>query len=193
MYVRTEESSKRMSLSIKRLWKNKAYRSTQKKIRTSKAFRQKMTETNLNRWSSSKNHDKQSKALKEARQDPVKSIKLTKGFTARCRIKYGSSGMTPSEAKLNKLLISAKLPYQFTGDGRKCDYPFSYIPDFTHNTKHIVLELNGKEHLNKRKMLRDAKRLVDMQQAGYRVLVIWFYELDDPEKLLRRIKRFARQ
>lgn len=91
------------------------------------------------------------------------------------------------EIKLIQLISFYKLPFKYVGDGRflieaKC-------PDFVNvNGKKQVIELYG-DYWHKNEDPRNRINL--FAEYGFATLVIWEHELNDVEKVARRIKEFA--
>lgn len=93
------------------------------------------------------------------------------------------------EQVLIKLFAEHKLPFKFVGDsefilGGRC-------PDFLNTDgKKQVIELFGTYW---HKLFDVAQRTEHYRQYGFQVLILWEEELDNPERLLKKVKKFARR
>jgi len=95
------------------------------------------------------------------------------------------------EQKLIRIVKKYSLPFNYVGDGkiwfRGANHSFN--PDFlSKNPKHII-EVFGDYWYNLSNMKkRDKERVKTYTKYGYKTLIIWEHELNNPEKILNKIK-----
>lgn len=94
------------------------------------------------------------------------------------------------ETQLIQLINQNNLPYKYVGDG-------SFIlgnknPDFiNYNGKKQVIELFGQYWHTEPMISQPIQERIDLFKSyGFECLIIWDYELDNPVKVIRRIKNF---
>lgn len=115
---------------------------------------------------------------------------------AGVKIRSKIGRMSGSELLLQKLIRDNNLPFKFTGDGKvwigkKC-------PDFMHVRKHKLIELFGRPFHDQTWSKRIVKKIPYHQTVkgcteyyhNYEVLIIWNYELDQPN-LINRLEMFS--
>lgn len=93
---------------------------------------------------------------------------------------------TLPERQIIQIIEINKLPFNYTGDGKVILNGFN--PDFlSKNPKHII-EMNGEYwHRDKSKEIRKKKAY---NSLGYKLLVIWSKELENPQKVTEKIINF---
>lgn len=94
-----------------------------------------------------------------------------------------------SEVALAKVIERNRLPYRYTGDGSV--WIGGRNPDFINvNGKKQLIELFG-EHWHP---IFDVAEKVNLyKEYGFDCLIIWEEELKDEEKLVKKLKKFARK
>lgn len=94
-----------------------------------------------------------------------------------------------SEVALAKIIERNRLPYRYTGDGSV--WIGGRNPDFINvNGKKQLIELFG-EHWHP---IFDVAEKVNLyKEYGFDCLIIWEEELKDEEKLVKKLKKFARK
>ena len=111
-----------------------------------------------------------------------KRAKMMKGY------KYSPN---KAEQYLNNLLkICLKQKYKFVGDGKVIIDRFN--PDFINiNGQKKIIELYGDYWHNKKDSIpRDKRRIETYSKYGYKTLVIWEHELNEPEQILAKVMEF---
>lgn len=104
----------------------------------------------------------------------------------------GSPGLKPSGPELYlDFLLQNHFPdeWEFTGEGGFILH--GLCPDFINcNGKKQIIEVFGKRwHTGDVPITRtEEKRKEIFAQSGYRLLVIWDYELNDEEKIIDRVR-----
>ena len=84
--------------------------------------------------------------------------------------------MTPQEVKLWVHLRSwRQRGYHF----RRQRPQGRYIVDFVCLKHHLIVEVDGSQHGDSRRVLRDAARDADMRSGGFRVLRFWNNDVDE--------------
>lgn len=99
------------------------------------------------------------------------------------------------EKQLIELISREALPFRYTGDGSFI--LGGYIPDFVQcNGRKEIIELFGDYWHSKKKITwhqTELGRQMAYAQFGYKTLIIWEHELQDEQKVINRIKSFARR
>lgn len=137
------------------------------------------------RWKSKENRKTQSKKLKAAWIDETKGRNLRNGLYKsgpRWRI-----GMTKPEKELYNLLKDIGYSYKWTGGGK--GRVLSYVPDFMHTRFKCIIEMYG-TYWHKKNDSSDRRRIREIRKEGYRVLVVWDFELKNKQKLEKKLRRF---
>lgn len=194
----SKESLERRSNSARLAWSRKSTR--KKHVAGSRRSRTKAVETRRKNypngapghgermkeyWSIPKNREAQSKRLIAAWNHPKKGKNLRNGL-----YKSGPrwrTGMTKPEKQVYKLLKDLGYSYKWTGGGK--GRILSYVPDFTHTRFKRVIEYYG-EYWHKDNDPRDKKRIREIKNEGYKVLVIKQKDLKNQNKLIQKIRCF---
>lgn len=173
----TKEFKEKQSMSIKKIW-------------TDPKVRKRMLKGNL------KANDSRSANMTKQWTDPVLRKKRLEGIRrARSNMR---TGQNRSEAKLEKILIECGYRYIYTGSSRGIEYSIGpFYPDFVHCREKRIIELfSNFWHTDEAAKERDSRKLKCFKLYGYKVLIIWDYELKDVDaikKLKKRIARFHRR
>ncbi len=97
---------------------------------------------------------------------------------------------TKPEIILNDLLKKNNFPYKYVGDGKVIIKYFN--PDFiNYNGQKKVIEMFGDYwHNREDSKRRDKLRLKAYSDYGYDTLIVWEHELNKPEILIDKIRKF---
>lgn len=92
------------------------------------------------------------------------------------------AGPNGLERKLQQVLGSA---FVFTGDGSfKID---NLRPDFINKTRKLVVEVYGDYWHKNEPLYKTMQRISRFERCGWRVIIIWEHEINDPVKLSRKL------
>ncbi|WP_191089266.1 endonuclease domain-containing protein [Microbacterium radiodurans] len=101
---------------------------------------------------------------------------------------------SPRESKLRVLIVRAGLPRPRTNVAIRAGGRFVARVDMLFPDARLVVEYDGDYHRDLSQWSRDQSRRAELESLGYRVTVVTARDFDDPETLVRRIRRLlARQ
>lgn len=172
-YINSSKTRKKMKIERRRWWKNpknqKIIKKRNKKIKIANENRivslktkRKIRLINKKLWRNPKFRNKQSKVMAEGLH-----LKPTK-----------------PEMQIGQICKLNNLPFKYTGDNKIRINGFN--PDFL--SKNLIIEINGERwHKDKNRELRKKKTY---NSLGYKLLVIWSKELQNPNKVTEKIIKF---
>ena len=141
-----------------------------------------------------KRNDWKKALLKNIRNGLYKrnSERMKNGGALKARLANRVSPNKP-ERFMIKIIDENNLPFNYVGNSRfwikgKNQY---HNPDFINKKLKLIIEIFGKYwHDNPKSILRDKQKFLDYSEKGYKTLVVWDYELKNPNFILNKIKRF---
>jgi very-short-patch-repair endonuclease len=164
----------------------------------------KMSKNAFDRWNNKVFREKTTKHFKEVQSSPETKANHKRGALRSWKDdnNYKTWGkslqMKPNkpEQKLIKFFKEHNLPYVFTGDGSTRINGLS--PDFLNcnGQKKIIEHFGSKWHTKEgiNKKLTEAQyedgRRKRFAEFGFKMLIIWDYELKDMDKVLEKVKKF---
>ncbi len=101
----------------------------------------------------------------------------------------------PEKIVIN-LIQQNNLNFIYVGDGKKWLHENKnfFNPDFIHKEKKLIIEVFGDYWHNRKEIReRDGRRLLCYSNGGYKTLVIWENELQNPSQVLNTIKQFVQK
>jgi len=117
-------------------------------------------------------------------------LRLWRDFEyAKNQIKSFQLKPTLPEKQVIQICKLNNFPFNYTGDGRNIKLSFNgFCPDFLSKNSLHIIEVNGEYwHRDKNKELRKKKAY---NLLGYKLLVIWSKELENPQKVTEKIVEF---
>jgi G:T-mismatch repair DNA endonuclease (very short patch repair protein) len=111
------------------------------------------------------------------------------------QVKLALRGLQVKPNKPEKIMMQIikenKFPFNYVGDGKIIIDGFN--PDFlSKNPKHIIEVFGDYWHRRKEAIERDKQKLRVYTSLGYKTLIVWEYELKEPQKVAEKIRRFMR-
>jgi very-short-patch-repair endonuclease len=95
------------------------------------------------------------------------------------------------ERQMIQIIKENNFPFNYVGDGKVVFDGFN--PDFlSKNPKHIIEVFGDYWHHRKKVMARDKRKFKAYASLGYKTLIIWQHELEEPQKIVEKIKRFIK-
>lgn len=194
---------KKVVISLKKAWQNP---NLKKKVKTigknngmfgkthSKKTRNKISIKLKNVYDKSDCFWK-SKNYKKKRKQIAKKLWKQKRYKNKV-LKSKSLGLTmrPTlpEMRLIQIIKINRLPFYYVGDWKFTLNGF--CPDFVNRNHNLILEVYGEYWHNLSKVKkRDKKRLEVYSSLGYKTLIIWSKELENPQKVTENIINFITQ
>lgn len=126
-----------------------------------------------------------SKSVRKLWQNPLyaknQRLKVIEGLNQRPSL---------PEKQVIQIIEINNLPFNYTGDGKETIYGFN--PDFLCENKKYIIEVYGEYHHNLPKgKERNKRRIKAYNLLGYKLLVIWSKELQNPQKVTEKIVNFV--
>lgn len=122
------------------------------------------------------------------------SERMKNGGALKAR-KANESLPNKPEKLIIKIIRENNLYFYYVGDGKIWFIGITqhFNPDFINKEKKLIIELFGDYwHNRKDSKIRDIERLETYSKYGYKTLIIWDYELKNPESVLNKIKEFVK-
>jgi very-short-patch-repair endonuclease len=98
--------------------------------------------------------------------------------------------MSNPEIKMLEIIERNNLPFNFVGDGKIIID--GYCPDFMSKNPKRIIEVYGWYHCYKESFERDRKRLIAYSLLGYQTLIIYWWELNNEQKVVNKINEFIK-
>jgi G:T-mismatch repair DNA endonuclease (very short patch repair protein) len=114
--------------------------------------------------------------------DPAKRFKQKNNFAKANRVPRKRSEPNALEWKLQKALGPS---FTYTGNGSFLID--SLKPDFVDKTRKIVIEAYGNYWHRNESITKTMQKVNRYQRQGYRAIIIWESEINDPIKLRRKL------
>ena len=196
-YAKSDKWRRKMSKITKRLWKDPEFRAVHiakrwtpknkrehgkkvkklwKKVYSKVLYTPKARKRRLKKW-------KETFRRKDVRQNH----RLATAAAMKEVLRRKKTKSNP-ERQVERLLSELGLKYLYVGN-----WQFSvngFCPDFKHKRFRWLIEVYGSYYHKGRK--GDVKRIANFLRYGYKILVIWDFELKDAKKLIRKIHKFHR-
>jgi hypothetical protein len=122
---------------------------------------------------------KVSDATRERMHDPAVRARHLAGLAKRKGLNFkGGNGQPPTKQVLQAALLLEPLgfkrefPIKTAGHGTGVRCPRNYKADFAHQTRRIVVELDGVGHHGRAKQLEDLRKTTVLTALGWRVVRI---------------------
>lgn len=178
----------------KKRWEDPEYRKNQSKSHeghiTTEESKQKNRKAHVGKFPSEITKQKLKKAIKKLWQNPEYKEKQLKAMSKGLNLKPNKP-----EKSIDKLLQEFYLnQYKYVGGGEV--WIGDANPDFINisGQKKIIEHFgeyhHGEEKTGRTKEQEEQQRIEHFAKYGYRTLIIWWYELEDIEKLKEKIMRF---
>lgn len=181
--MRRASVRRRLSSAAKKNWKDPEFVLRTMEQRASKGYKEAHVKGAQRMWLRKDRHEKQTTALLKLWKTP----EYRRNCVSAMASALGNiNGMTSIEKKMNKLLKFLELKYKFVGDGKFV--VGKYCPDFVHKRFKWIIETYGSYHHRDR--AKNNKRNEFIRRQGYKLLVIWDYELKDLDKVMLKIHKF---
>ena len=114
--------------------------------------------------------------------DAVKRIKQKNNFAKVNRVPRRRAEPNALERRLQKALGSS---FTYTGNG---SFTIDNLrPDFVDKTRKIVIEAYGDYWHRNEPITKTMQKVARYQRHGYRAIIIWESEINDPIKLRRKL------
>lgn len=121
------------------------------------------------------------KPYPHSKEHRINSIKAS---LKACRLKPNK----PEKFLIN-LIKKNNLPFNYVGDGKIILDGF--CPDFLSKNPKYIIEIFGDYWHNRLEIIeRDERRLKSYSKLGYKTLVIWEHEFENPDLILNKINKF---
>jgi very-short-patch-repair endonuclease len=131
-----------------------------------------------------RNIKKYSKASKKLWENPEYRKKVTNAIRVGLKQKP-----TLPEKQMIQIIKLNNLPFNYVGDGKVIFNGFN--PDFlSKNPKHIIEVYGEFWHNLPKRIEADKRRIKAYNSLGYKLLVIWSKELENPNKVTEKIMKF---
>lgn len=124
--------------------------------------------------------EKVGRASRERMRNPKYVEKLLKNLRLR---------PTKPEKKLIGIIQENNFPFKYVGDGSKVILRFN--PDFICEERKLILECNGDYwHSIPKAIKKDEIKLKTYSELGYKTLIVWQNELEQPKQVVDKITNF---
>jgi len=119
--------------------------------------------------------------------DVLRRIKVKEGvFREKIRKK------TLPEIQTELILKNLKLNFRYVGDGK--EWVGGFNPDFINKRNKLIIEVFGNYWHNRTEAKKkDKGRVAAYLRNGYKLLIIWDYELKNIKKVIKKIIKLTRK
>jgi len=192
----SEKTKKKMSLAHKGYNPSQKTRELLSKIhlgkKLSEEHRKKLSMITKKRLLNSKNHPFYNKhhTKKAKRKISIQLKKLWKNESfAKKMFKAFQLKPTLPEIQIQQIIKLNNLPFNYTGNGKIWINGFN--PDFLSKNPKQIIEVNGEcWHRNKNREIRKKRAY---NSLGYKLLIIWSKELENPQRVTEKIINFIQK
>ena len=189
--LNSDKYRKKQSKSLKQKWKNPKYLKKMK-------FRDKNCK-NKGKVRTKKMIEHYSNIHKKLWKDPnstynSKKYKLELKKRVKEMMKAQHKKPNKPEKKVIEIIEKNKLPFNYTGNGKIWfkGYNTLFNPDFLSKNSNHIIEVDGDYWHNLPKVKeKDKRRRKTYISLGYKLLVIWEHELENPQKVTEKIINFS--
>ncbi len=170
---RDPEYQEKQHQSRVRAWKDPArmaaHQHDLKKRYKDPEYRERLAQTMRDKWKNDPDYNKRQLAVVRKTRKKLADRSIMTGLEKHCA----------------KMLSKFGYDYCFNGSRPLIR---SYKPDFVHSRFKRVIEVNGPQHHDM--IQQDRHRIAQMRKDGWKVLVLWYYELSDEARTKKKLRRF---
>jgi very-short-patch-repair endonuclease len=188
--LNSKKYRKKQSKSLKKKWQNQEYLEKMN-FRDKNCKNKGKVRTKKMREHYSKIHKKLWKDPNSKYQSKRYKLELKKRVKEMMRAQHRKPNKP--EKKVIEIIEKHKLPFNYVGNGQVWfkGYDTLFNPDFLSKIPKYIIEVFGDYWHNlifyKK---RDKKRLLTYSKYGYKTLVIWEHELENPQRVTEKIVEF---
>lgn len=183
--IKSKETKIKIRLASKQRWKNLEYRKKRSKSQKKLFQNLKYRKEHLERLNEARKKRKFGKEWKEKISKSIKKLWENPEYAKNWFLKNREKPTLP-EKQIIQIIKLNKFPFNYVGNGKvRID---RYYPDFLSKNLKYIIEIYGEYHHNLLKIKkRDRRRKKIYKILGYKLLVIWSLELENPQKVTEKI------